>query len=82
MAATEQHRTINGDYAHCVGIDYFGRKEPCKSCRRLIPFNVPTETAMTWIQPQYNETTGKCPLYDAKSKQNDLNDNIENENQI
>lgn len=81
MSTSNRHQITSSDYAHCVGIDYFGRKEPCKSCRRMIPFNVQTETAMTWIQPQYNEATGKCPLYDAKTNNNNFNNN-ENESQI
>lgn len=64
---------MNRDYSYCVGVNYFEEKNPelCKNCNRHIPWSTPVEDSLTWVAPQYDEKTCKCPLHEPKSLHNE-----------
>ena len=62
---------MNKDYTYCAGFCNNGiQANLCKNCRRFIPGNQAPKEAIWWTSVEYNPKTGKCPIYEPKTNNN------------
>ena len=61
---------MNKDYTYCFGFNIFYLAKLCKSCRRFIPGNQAPKEAIWWTSACYDPNTGKCPIYEPKTNNN------------